>query len=119
MKYVSFYDAQGRVTGSVGYDEGQYAALVDRLDTHVEGNWYGQKVYVANGGVHPRPPNPAEFNGTRLTGLPANTIIYINNTPYACDDGYADLEFTHPGTYRIRVECWPHLDKEFTIENPA
>lgn len=119
MKYISFYNAQGRVTGAVGLEDEQLAVVEDKLGPHVPGNWYDKDVYVANGEVIPRPANPATLDGMTLRNLPHSTIVHINGTPYPCDEGYAELEFTHPGTYKVRVECWPHLDKEFTVENPA
>lgn len=118
MITISFYDSQGKITGSVAQSHDQYELTKDRLDPHVEGDWYDKDVYVSNGGVHPRPQNPAQLDGLHLTHLPAPGAIHIDDASYPYDDTTVELEFEHPGTYRVRVECWPYLDKEFEIENP-
>lgn len=118
MKYISFYDAQGEIVGSVGVDPQMYDQTRDQLDPHVEGDWYGKDVYVSNGEVHPRPANPARLDGMTLRDLPTPGTIHIGDAQYPYDEPAVELEFEHPGTYTVRVESWPYLDKEFEVENP-
>lgn len=87
--------------------------------TVVLGDYYGQDVYTVSGQVVPRPVNPATRDGHTLMNLPAPCTIHINEAAYLCGDSIAVMTFSQPGTYRVRVEAWPYLDKEFTIENPA
>lgn len=121
MKAVTFYDIQGRFTMSLHADDSTVEHnITQRGEPWVEGEHYGRTdVYAHNGKLTVRPANPATLDGMTLRNLPHGTIVHINDTPYVCDDGYAELEFTQPGKYKVRVECWPYLDKEFTVENPA
>lgn len=118
MKYISHYDQDGRITSTIGYDPLQFEAVKDRLDPWVDGDWYGKDVYVSNGEVHPRPANPARLDGMTLRDLPTPGTIHIGDAHYPYDEPAVELEFEHPGTYTVRVESWPHLDKEFEVENP-
>lgn len=118
MKFISFYDAHGKIVGSVGVPASMYDQTRTRLDPHVDGDWYEQDVYVANGGVHPRPENPAQLNELSLTHLPTPGTIRIAGASYPYDEPTVELEFEHPGTYTVQVESWPYLDKEFEVENP-
>lgn len=116
---ISFFDDQGRVTGTLTSDPSSIQANKDHFPGKwVEGAWLDKPVYVRNGRVHPRPANPAKLTGFTLTDLPAPGTLHINDTPYPYDESTVELEFSLPGTYSIRVESWPHLDKEFEIENP-
>ena len=117
--YISFYDERGEITGSIGADAQGIQANKDRTEhPWVDGDWYGKDVYVSNGGVHPRPANPARLDGMTLRELPTPGTIHIDGASYPYDEPTVELEFEHPGTYKVRVESWPHLDKEFEVENP-
>lgn len=75
--------------------------------------------YVQNDKATPRPAQPTALDGTTLRGIPGPSTVYINTEPYPCDDQTVELEFDQPGTYTVRVEVWPYLDKEFTVEVKA
>lgn len=113
---ISFYDTDGRIVGTLRSDP----ATVDlnKTDPWVDGDWYGKDVYVSNGEVHPRPANPARLDGMTLRDLPTPGTIHIGDAHYPYDEPVVELEFEHPGTYKVRVESWPHRDKEFEVENP-
>ena len=129
MKHITFYDPQGRLTGGAGLEDDQYERVKDRLEAHIEGSWSGRTHYLANGVLAQRPENPVELDGLTLRRMPVPCTINIRdadrdgNIPgrdkvYPCDVPEAELGFEHPGRYRVRVECWPYLDKEFIVENP-
>lgn len=116
---ISFFDESGRITSNLTTDPAVIQANKDHFPGRwVEGDWYGKDVYVANGAVHPRPANPAQLEGLTLTHLPTPGTIHIGDAQYPYDEPTVELEFEHPGTYKVRVESWPHLDKEFEVENP-
>lgn len=117
--YISFYNERGEFTGSVGSDEaGILLNKEHATQPWVDGDWYGKDVYVADGEVRPRPANPARLDGMTLRDLPTPGTIHIGDAQYPYDEPTVDLEFEHPGTYKVRVESWPYLDKEFDVENP-
>jgi len=117
---ISYYNQQGKITGELS---GDLAAinLTKELtpDPWVEGSWLGKPVYVVNGEVLPQPENPTTLTGTTLTGVPVPATVYINDTSYETTEAVVELGFDLPGTYTVKVVAWPHLDKEFVIENPA
>lgn len=74
------------------------------------------RFYVKNGSVHLRPTMGAKLTGATVTGVPVPCAVHINSQRYECSDSTIELEFDQPGTYKVRLECWPYLDKEFTVE---
>lgn len=119
MPTISFYDA------ATGRLDGWIDAPRDILDLNkvgrswVDGRFEGGTHYVRDGAAILRPANPAVLTGLQLSGLPVPCTIRINGTAYPCSEAVADLQFDQPGTYAVRVEAWPYLDKEFNVENPA
>lgn len=119
MISISHYDQSGKITSVVKSDAQTMQYCIEHATSpFVMGEYYGDDVYVANGVVQARPANPAVLNGLELTGLPTPCTIHINNVAYPCSETSVELEFDQPMTYRVRVEAWPYMDKEFTLENP-
>ena len=56
-----------------------------------------------------RPASPVSRTGPTLLDVPVGSTLWINGTPYPAE-GTVELEFTYPGTYSLRVECFPFLD---------
>jgi hypothetical protein len=65
--------------------------------------------YVSNGTVLVRTPMPITAAGLVLSDVPANSTLYVEDTSYPCN-GNVTLSFEFPGTYPIRIECFPYLD---------
>lgn len=82
----------------------------------VPSSTYGPTEYIHNGRLATRPEMPTDLNGLTLTDVPVPCLVYINREAYMTEDSTVELEFDQPGTYNIRLECWPYLDKEFTVE---
>jgi hypothetical protein len=71
--------------------------------------------YVKDGQACQRPVNPASRTENLLHQLPAPCQIIINGKSYPCADPTAELTFTYPGTYQVRVEAFPFLDASFEV----
>jgi len=84
----------------------------------------------ANPVVTPRPANPTTLDKTTVTadgvdkaiasGVPLNSVITLTDSTGSITTGTAttssiDLIFDIAGTYTIRVELFPYLDFEATI----
>lgn len=119
-EYISYYDETGRITG-MSYSQSATMPMIKNLtpDPFVEGNWWGKDVYVLNGKVVERPANPTILVGQALENVPVPATVVINGVSYETNESRVELGFNHPGTYAIKVVAWPHLDKEFSVENPA
>lgn len=118
---ISFYDEQGRITATLTSDPATVQLNREHADKpFVEGDYFGQPVYVAGGVVLAQPDNPAHLDGTVLRDLPVPCTITVNGVAYECLEDSAELAFIHPGTYTVQVQAWPHLDKEFSlVQDPA
>ena len=120
MNIISFYDSTGKITGSADFPPG----VADMIKEHtaapfVDGLWLDLPVYVVDGNAVNRPDNPTTLTGRILSNVPVPATIKINADSYASSESEVELSFNQPGTYTVKVIAWPHLDKEFQIENPA
>jgi hypothetical protein len=72
--------------------------------------------YVVNGNVLIRPTMPITVAGLVLSDIPANSTLWIDDDSYPCN-GNVTLSFEYPGTYSIRIECFPYSDfiKEIVV----
>lgn len=86
-------------------------------DGHALVHGYGEAEthYVLNGALVARPANPATLDGMTIKGLPVPCTITIEGTEHACTDAQCDLEFSHPGSYEVRVVAFPWLDGVFEV----
>lgn len=117
---ISFYNDRGEITAVLTGDD-PVLDLTKELseDPWIEGEWYGQLVYVLNGEVVPRPENPTTVSGQTLENVPVPATVIVNGTRYETNESRVELGFSQPGTYAVKVVAWPHLDKEFSVDNPA
>lgn len=120
MKKITFYDAEGRITGVMSGPLASIQATIEYLkEPFVEGEGSLDADYVCGGTLTARPVCPARLDDLVLSRLPSPCLITINERDYPCETSTVELEFDQPGKYHIVVQAWPYLDKEFTIENPA
>lgn len=70
-------------------------------------------------GLTLRPSQKTVLEGNVISGIPVPATLTINKETYSIDEPVVELEFDQPGTYKIRIESWPFLDKEFTYENTS
>lgn len=120
MREISIYNARGEITTVMSGDAVAIQNTVDNItDGWVDGAWDGKVKYVSGGSVLDRPENTATLSGLTLLNVPIPSTIQIGNQFYECTDGTAELAFNLPGTYKVKVISWPHLPKEFTVENPT
>lgn len=68
--------------------------------------------HVVDGQLQPRPTQSTQLTGLTLTDFPAGALLHVDDQPYPLTDTTVDLDFPLPGTYRLRVECWPYKDWE-------
>jgi hypothetical protein len=121
MRTYSLYDADGRIFSVVSLQQDLIADVVvlNHASGHIDGAVDGDIHYVRDGQIVPRLESPVMLQGLVLSRLPAPCVILINDRLYETTSETVELEFDQPGSYRVSVQAWPYLDKEFTIENPA
>ena len=119
MNYAIFYTATGRIFQTCttpNPDEITPILQAGQSFIQVDGAVDDARYYVLGGSAQPRPEQQTTLDGLTLSGLPVPSTIHINTQSYPCETDTEDLAFDQPGTYSIRVESWPYLDKEFTID---
>lgn len=65
--------------------------------------------YILDDQLTERPASPVSRTDLTLLDVPVGSTLWINGVSYPAE-GTVDLEFTYPGTYSLRVECFPFLD---------
>lgn len=120
MKSISIYNDIGEIHTTIQGDELSIQATIDNItDGWVEGDWFQKNKYVANGEVLDRPANPTTVSGLTLNNVPVPATVFIDNVPYETSESTVEIEFSFPGTHKVKVVAFPYLDAEFEIENPA
>lgn len=120
MKEISIYNSRGEIHTVLNGDDCAIQTTIENItEPWVEGNWFGKNKYVLNGEVLDRPENTATLSGLTLLNVPVPSTIQIGTQFYESTDSTVELEFNLPGTYKVKVISWPHMDKEFTVENPT
>ena len=118
MDTVSYYDTTGKILHT-------YSGLcLDRVDaehpelSRVDGIHSGKTHYILGGEVTERPASPVTRTGLTLLDVPEGSKLWINGVSYDAA-GTVELEFPLPGTYRLRVECFPFLDWNDEVTVPV
>jgi len=78
---------------------------------YADGRWDADTHYIINGQPTERQTSPVSLSDLTLQGVPAGSTLTINGESYSAE-GTVELEFPLPGTYSLRVECWPYKDWE-------
>ena len=69
------------------------------------------KFYVHESNIIERPTFSESITGTTVSNLPIPTTVVANGVSYLVDDGEAELSFSLPGTYQIKLSSFPYQDK--------
>jgi hypothetical protein len=121
MSYtVTEYDpATGQLGMSWGYStlEGLELNVREGMG-YVDGKWDSRTHYILNGEVTERPASPVTRTDLTLQGVPNGATLWINGERYEAE-GEIELEFPLPGSYSLRVECWPYKDWEGEVTVPV
>lgn len=109
------YDATGRITMVASLSQAtlelyQSSGMGLLLDTQADPDTQ----MVVNGVVQDRPANPTTLNGAVLSNVPVPAVVVINGASYSTNESTVELGLTM-GTYAVKVEAFPYLDKQFTV----
>jgi hypothetical protein len=120
METISYYLPNGAITGILKADPKSMELNKQvATDPYIDGEWDCQVYYVTNNQATLRPENPTTVSGQILENVPVPATVIVNGTSYETSESRVELGFSQPGTYAVKVVAWPHLDKEFSVENPA
>lgn len=118
---VTIFDASGRsrwITGRFLFSELPQGWVVE------EGEFTSDYYHDGTAPVL-RPDNPSTLDKTNIqsnstdtatiSNIPSPADVFINGKRYEVTDGVLEFTTDTPGSYRIRVQSFPYLDKEFTV----
>lgn len=74
--------------------------------------------YVLDGTVIERPEMSIVQSGLTLSGLPDPATLRIETQTYEVTGGDAELSFSLPGDYVVRVEAWPWKNADIVVTAP-
>ena len=113
MIFTEYNSATGQLGGTHGGYSTSSEALAQvfwpGMNAVIEGQHNPRTHYIHNGQPTPRPASPISRSGLTLSNVPTGATLTIDGTHYSAQ-GTVALNFPLPGTYALRVECFPYLD---------
>lgn len=113
MNTLTEYDlTTGEITTAYSFPEGEEDSVVQREGFgYVEGFAHGDAWYVLDGVITERPASPVIRANLTLLNVPTGSKLWVNGESFDAEDE-VELEIPLPGTYSLRVECFPYLNFE-------
>lgn len=116
MNYIIYDIASGSILKSLSCPEDMIELQIDDSTSYIEHERVDDsKFYIVNDTVVPRPTFSESVSGTTISGLPIPTTVIAEGTPYTITDGSAELSFSLPGTYKVRLSSFPYQDKDVEV----
>lgn len=129
MKHFTIYNSDGNIKRSGWCSEDDYAFQPQVGEFILEGNFSPLDYYILNDLPELRPAQPTTLNKLTLTADGIDTITISNapngiftatnttthETVSGAINGTDTFSTTIQGTYKIKIESWPFLGFEATI----
>jgi len=127
MKYFYLYDSNGKIKSATMCSDLSYKVQITPAGcTRGIGEPDVDNDYVKDGKITARPKMAVSVDKTTIlanetdkatiTGIPKGTRVYImGDDEGICDDGKMEILADFKGTYKVKLVCWPYLDKEIEI----
>jgi hypothetical protein len=120
MDSLTEYETEtGQIFMAYSFPSGEDGIIRREGFSYVSGFYTNTDHYILNGQPTERPAAPVTLSGLTLQGVPAGSTLTINGERYDNVEGDVELEFPLPGTYSLRVECWPYKDWEGEVVVPV
>ena len=107
---IEYELSTGQISNAYTFPEGEDSVVSREGYGYIDGHAHSDGHYVLDGVLTERPGSPVTLDGLILKNVPANSILYISGESYLVIDDEVELELPSPGTYPLRVECWPYKD---------
>ena len=118
MKWTEYNRNTGEIGGVHSGDMTASDALdqlvLPGMDSVMEGDYSNLTHYILNGQPTERPASPVTIDGRTLSDVPPSSTLWIDGESYEAE-GDVELDFVMPGTYKLRVVCFPYLDWEYDL----
>ena len=128
MKYFYYYNSKGWIKSRSHCCDEDYDLQQAPLGfTKKEGAPDLETEYAPNGVQTKRPTMTTVIDKTTITAdtsdkatitkVPKGTKVIIAGVDQGmCDDGTVEINADFKGSYKVKLVCWPYLDKEITVD---
>lgn len=118
MATITIYDINdGKINRVVGCPERAINYQLRAGEFYVRGRFDDRVYYISDGMPEPRPTMAPVVSGTTINNLPAECRVRVGQEAVVVGDGILELSFDFPGTYPVKLSCFPYLDA--TVEVTA
>ena len=115
MNWLIYKDGTGEILSIFSGPEEEVSNYLHEGLSATEGYGHFTTHFIDNGYVVERQPIPYSLDGLVLSGLPQDTQITIGEHSYTVTDGIAELVFEYPGTYVVRLTCFPYIPNDVEV----
>lgn len=113
VEYSRFIRATGEIVQWGSTSSEALPAYADETHDVCDGGYDCTTHYVSDAQlktVSLRPMSPVTLSGMVLSNVQAGAVLHVDGQQYPLTAGDNTLSFGMPGTYHLRVECFPYLD---------
>lgn len=110
-----YFDASGRCVCIANVELPADGLDLGMTAVYDEADLGASDIYLLKGGICQRPANPSQLTGMTIVDIPQGSTVEIEGQSYTVDDGVAELSFSLPGPYVVRVLSFPALDAVFEV----
>lgn len=118
MKWTEYNSSTGQIggvhSGMATAEDAKSQIFMQGMDYVVEGEYDNRTHYIFNGQPTERPASPVTIDGRTLFNVPPGSTLWIDGEQYDAE-GDVELDFVMPGTYKLRVVCFPYLNWEYEL----
>ena len=128
MIYTIYENTTGKVLRLLQCPSEFIDLNVTNTEAYLENTTLSDSQYVVNGTPTPRPEMSITASGSSILANGSDVITFQNiptnsqcfivgpiNNEVTITDGTLDFVTNQVGTYTIKFECFPYLEKEFVI----
>ena len=120
MDSLTEYETEtGQIFMAYSFPSGEDGIIRREGFSYVSGFYTNTDHYILNGQPTERPTSTVTLSDLTLQAVPAGSTLTIASASLSTSNGESyeaegdvELEFPLPGTYSLRVECWPYKDWE-------
>ena len=126
MPTYTKYNSTGKILQTVSCPAFLRDAQAQTGEFIVDGDCDTRNDYIKDGKITKRLVMPVIVDKTTITAdtsdkatitkVPKGTKVIVAGVDQGtCDDGIVEINADFKGFYKVKLVCWPYLDKEITI----
>jgi len=127
MPTYTKYNIDGKILQTVSCPAFLRDAQVQTGELIIDGDCDTRNDYIKDGKITKRPAMSTVIDKTTITAdtsdkatitkVPKGTKVIIAGVDQGtCDDGTVEIKADFKGSYKVKLVCWPYLDKEIIVD---